>query len=76
MASIRFTRSDRGSFLLELLHYAGWQLQIRRGSPTRIHAARDGIELDITRASLSEAAGVIFARAMRSGRHGRQTEDG
>ena len=59
---------ERESFLLELLHFAGWRLQIRRGSSTRIRAARGGVELDVTGPSLSHAAGTLFARAMRSSR--------
>jgi hypothetical protein len=56
------------SFLLELLHFAGWKVRIRRGQLTRIRAARSGVELDVTGASLGEAAGTIFARAMRTSR--------
>ncbi len=59
-----------GSFLLELLLYAGWRLQIRDTDFVTIHAARDGIEIDVTGARLPEAAGTAFARAMRS-RHRR-----
>jgi hypothetical protein len=29
---------ERASFLLELLYFAGWRLQIRRGNPTMIRA--------------------------------------
>jgi hypothetical protein len=57
---------ERESFLLQLLHFAGWRLEIRRGSSTRIRAARSGVELDVTGPSLSHAAGTLFARAMRS----------
>ena len=57
-----------GSFLLELLYYAGWRLQVRDGSPVRIHATRDGFELDVTASTVSAAAGTVFARAMRSSR--------
>jgi hypothetical protein len=57
---------ERESFLLELLHFAGWRLQIRRGSSTQIRAARGGVELDVTGPSLPHAAGTLFARAMRS----------
>jgi hypothetical protein len=42
---------------------------VRGGTPASINAARDGVALDVTRATLHEAAGVIFARAMRSGRN-------
>lgn len=59
---------ERESFLLELLHFAGWRLEIRRGSSTRIRAARGRVQLDVTGPSLSHAAGTVFARAMRSSR--------
>ena len=59
---------ERESFLLELLRFAGWRLQVRRGSSTRIRATRSGVVLDVTGSSLPEAAGTLFARAMRSGR--------
>ena len=59
---------QRESFLLELLHFAGWRLEIRQGSSTRIRAARSGVELDVTGRSLAQAAGTLFARAMRSNR--------
>jgi hypothetical protein len=58
--------AEEGPFLLELLHLAGWQLRIRSGKPARIRATRDGIVIDVTDSSLSEAAGIVFARAMRS----------
>ena len=57
-----------GSFLLELLHLAGWQLQVRDGDGARIRARRGEVELEVTGASLAEAAGTVFARAMRSNR--------
>jgi hypothetical protein len=57
-----------GSFLLELLHLAGWQLQVRDSDGARIHARRGEVELEVTGASLAEAAGTVFARAMRSSR--------
>jgi hypothetical protein len=57
----------RGSFLLELLVYAGWQLDVRKGERARVRARRADVELDVTGASLEEAAGIAFARAMRSG---------
>ena len=59
---------ERESFLLGLLHFAGWRLEIRRGSSTRIRAARGSVELDVTGPSLSHAGGTLFARAMRSSR--------
>jgi hypothetical protein len=57
-----------GTFLLELLHLAGWQLQVRDGDKARIHARRGEVELEVNGASLAEAAGTVFARAMRSNR--------
>ena len=68
MATSSVSDPERESFLLELLHFAGWRLQIRRGSSTRIRAARGGVELEVTGPSLSHAAGTVFARAMRSSR--------
>jgi hypothetical protein len=66
MATSSVSDAERESFLLELLHFAGWRLEIRRGSSTRIRAARVDVELDVTGPSLSHAAGTLFARAMRS----------
>jgi hypothetical protein len=57
-----------GSFLLELLHLAGWQLEVRDSDRARIRARRGEVELEVTGASLAEAAGTVFARAMRSNR--------
>ena len=68
MAMSSVSDPERKSFLLELLHFAGWRLEIRRGSSTRIRAARGRVELDVTGPSLSHAAGTMFARAMRSSR--------
>ena len=59
-------------FLLELLYFAGWQLEIREGDTTRIRAMRAEVEVEVTGGSLEEAAGTVFARAMRSSsRNGR-----
>ena len=55
------------SFLLDLLHLAGWQLQVWRTPAPRILASREQVELDVSGSSLAHAAGVVFARAMRSG---------
>src|SRR4029453_17943917 len=50
VASIRSVATNNGSyseqesFLLELLYFAGWQLQIRRGQSTRIRATPGGVE--------------------------------
>jgi hypothetical protein len=68
MATTSVSDPERESFLLELLHFAGWRLEIRQGATTRIRAARSGVELDVTGRSLAQAAGMLFARAMRSSR--------
>ena len=68
MATTSVSDPERESFLLELLRFAGWRLEIRQGSSTRIRAARSGVELDVTGRSLAQAAGTLFARAMRSSR--------
>jgi hypothetical protein len=68
MAMSSVSAPERESFLLELLYFAGWRLEIRRGSSTRIRAARGPVKLDVTGPSLSHAAGTAFARAMRSRR--------
>ena len=68
MASSPIAYSERGSFLLELLYFAGWQLQIRRGSPATIRATREDVTIEVTEATVPQAAGVMFARAMRSSR--------
>jgi hypothetical protein len=68
MATDLSDETHGGSFLLELLHFAGWQLQVHDGETARIHASRNDVALDITADSLREAAGTVFARAMRSGR--------
>ena len=60
-----------GSFLLELLQLAGWQLRVRDGDTAQIRARRGEVELEVTGASLAEAAGTVFARAMRSSRSNR-----
>jgi hypothetical protein len=55
-----------GSFLLELLQFAGWRLRVRGDGPARIWARRADVGLAVTGATLAEAAGIVFARAMRS----------
>jgi len=66
MASRSIAPLARKSFLLELLHYAGWRLQIGQGPPLRVRATRDGVELDVSGSTLPDVAGKVFARAMRS----------
>jgi hypothetical protein len=68
MATNVVGNARRGSFLLELLHLAGWQLQVRDSDRARIRASRGEVELEVTGASFAEAAGTVFARAMRSNR--------
>lgn len=60
-------QTHRGSFLIQLLHFAGWQLQVYEGETARIRANRGDVALDVTADSLADAAGTVFARAMRSG---------
>ena len=67
MATKLIQASGDRSFLLELLHFAGWRLQVREGRTTTIRALRSGILLEASGSTLPEAAGRIFARAMRSG---------
>ena len=68
MAANRSTDGEHESFLLELLGLAGWHVRVRRGNPTTIRAKRDDVSLEVTEASFPRAAGVMFARAMRSTR--------
>ena len=68
MATNLSDKAHEGSFLLELLHFAGWKLQVRDGKTPRIRANRGDVALDVTADSLPDAAGTVFARAMRSGR--------
>ena len=68
MATNLSDKAHEGSFLLELLHFAGWKLQVQDGETARIRANRGDVGLDVTADGLAEAAGTVFARAMRSGR--------
>lgn len=68
MAANPVSEAGGGSFLLELLYFAGWHLQVRDGATARIHATRADVELEVSGANLADAAGTIFARAMRSSR--------
>ena len=72
MATDLSDKTHGGSFLLELLHFAGWRLQVRDGDAPTIRATRAEIELEVGGASLAEAAGTIFAQAMRSSRRRRR----
>ncbi len=62
------TYGDGESFLLKLLHFAGWKLQVRRGDSTTIRAMRDDVAVEATERTFGGAAGVVFARAMSSAR--------
>ena len=68
MATNLANEAPGGSFLLELLSLAGWQLQVRDGETPTIYASRADVELEVSGASLADATGTIFARAMRSSR--------
>jgi hypothetical protein len=65
-----------GSFLLQLLYFAGWRLQVRDGQPARVRARRANVDLDVTGASVEQAARIVFARAMRSGKRDDRPEGG
>lgn len=67
MAARLISVSGDRSFLLELLRFAGWRLQVREGETTTIRAARSGVLVEASGSTLPEAAGRLFARAMRSG---------
>jgi len=67
MATNLAEKPHEGSFLLELLHFAGWRLQVQESETARIRANRGDVALDVTADSLAAAAGTVFARAMRSG---------
>ena len=55
-----------GAFLLELLHFAGWQLDLRQQQPPRIGARRGVINVEAGGTSLAEAVDRLFTEAMRS----------
>ena len=73
MATKLVNETRGGSFLLELLYFAGWQLQVRGGKAPSIRATRADVELEVAGASLADAAGRLFAQAMRSGDRGRKS---
>jgi hypothetical protein len=66
MATNPAANAHGDSFLLELLQLAGWQLPVRDTDTARIRTRRGEVELEVTGAKLAEAAGTVFARAMRS----------
>ena len=70
MATRLVEASRSGSFLLELLYFAGWRLELRDGART-IRATRGEVELEVSGATRAEGAGIVFARAMRSSRRDR-----
>jgi len=51
MATRLVEASRSGSFLLELLYFAGWRLDVRDGDAPRIRATRAEIELEAGGAS-------------------------
>jgi hypothetical protein len=69
------TEHRGGSFLLELLHLAGWRLEVRGGDSPQIRATRANVVLEVTGRTLAEATGIAFARAMRSGNRERTRKD-
>jgi hypothetical protein len=66
MATNLVSSTRDGSFLLEMLYFAGWNLRVRDSKPVRILAKRGDVEIDVAGSSLPDAAGTAFARAMRS----------
>jgi hypothetical protein len=68
MATNLSEKGHQSSFLLELLHFAGWKLQVHDREAPRVRANRGDVALDVTADNLADAAGTVFARAMRSGR--------
>jgi hypothetical protein len=73
MATNLVEETRGGSFLLELLYFAGWRLQVRDGEAPSIRATRADVELDVSGASLADAAGRLFAQAMRSSHRDRKS---
>jgi hypothetical protein len=69
MAATPATPTHDDSLLLELRELAGWQLRVHNGATVGIRATRADVELAIDTPSFAEAAGTIFAQAMRSSRH-------
>ena len=68
MATLPASYAVEKSFLLRLLYFAGWRLQVRQSETARIRATRAGGAIEVTAPTLAQAAGTLFARAMRSGR--------
>lgn len=66
MEGVQLDERAKGSLLLQLLYFAGWTVEIRKGRETTIRAARDEVHLEVTAASFAQASGVVFAKAMRS----------
>lgn len=75
MAANLVSEACGGSFLPELLHFAGWQVQVREGPRPTIHAARADIELKVSGTSLADAAGTTFAHAMPASRRRNRDEE-
>jgi hypothetical protein len=66
MASDLVDERRDGAFLLELLHFAGWQLELRQHQPPRIGARRGIINVEAGGTNLAEAVERLFTEAMRS----------
>jgi hypothetical protein len=66
MATHLPTHDEPGGFLLELLQFAGWRLELRGGERATIRATRADVEVEASGDSLDEAADAVFLRAMRS----------
>ena len=56
-----------GSDLLTLLTLSGWTIRRSPSPGTTLQAARNGVKVSARAASLPEAIGSLFIRAMRVG---------
>jgi hypothetical protein len=81
MATNPANHARGGSFLLELLYFAGWQLRVRDGAIPTIHATRADVQLEVSGASLADAAGqssrgrcvrAVTATVTRRSEHGQK----
>ena len=55
MATSLPTYGEPGAFLLELLYFAGWHLDVRDDQTTTIRATRADVEVEVSGDSLDEA---------------------
>jgi hypothetical protein len=62
----RIDERGGGSSLLQLLHFAGWRVEVEDGPEATIRAVRDGVRVEARAPTFPEASGIVFARAMRS----------